>query len=144
MVTLQWLPQKDTAKVVGCTAATISIWKRDEAFEVWVAEGLRVARLPIIEAAKTAIALRTIAGNPKFGELLLAMLGYDGFAGDGLVGGGNATPGAPAAAAVAQVTFIGLPMPPTPAEAAAGRPPQGSNVIYRPVLPPAPPPPGGK
>lgn len=124
---MEWVSQAETAKRCSIRQPmTISMWKRDPRFEEWVAEGLRIARIPVIEAAKLAIALRTIQGNARFGALLLQQLGYDGFAGDeaSMVQAAGAQ-----ATATASVVFVGLPQPPSPQEAEARRPPNGSNLI---------------
>lgn len=131
----QWLTQAATAARVHVGAPTVSIWNRSEAFRVWFAAQVREAREPLVEAAKAAICVRTIQGNSKFGALFLQMLGYDG--GGPLDPLFPNAPHAPAGAvAQASVTFIGLPMPPTPAQAAAVNPPPGSAEVYRPTLPP--------
>lgn len=134
----QIVPQKETAKRIGCTPTSISIWNRDDRFREAARKILDAHNEPLIPLLQRALLIRGIAGSIKHAELVLRSRGLlDGEPG---VGAG----GEPRAAAVASVTFIGLPQPLTSAGAAALRPPQGSSVVYRPVMPPALPAPGGK
>ena len=103
---------------------------------------MQKAREPLIEHAKTSIVLRTIQGNPKYAFLFAQMYGLSD-TGDPHGMAPNAVPGQPAGAvANASVVFVGLPQPPSPAQAEAMRPPVGSNVII--PAPPLPPSPSGK
>lgn len=115
---------------------TISMWKRDPRFQPWLAEGLREARDPLVEAAKNAICLKVLQGNSKFMEGFLVMQGYLG-------AGAVPEPGAPAnvnqGVQIGQVSFHHVPVPLTGLQAAARQPPPGSNVITpAPLLAPMP------
>ena len=100
-----------------------------------MAAAIADARVPVIEAAKTAIALRTIQGSPKFAELLLELCGlrdYDLQPSETPTNSNNGVQ-------VGSVTFVNVPIPPTPQQAEALRPPPGSNSITpAPALPAMP------
>lgn len=80
----------------------------------------------MLEAALLAICQRAIQGSSKHGDLVLRLLELE--AGDlqesrdGVQPAGNPT-------VQVGVTFVGLPPPPTPAQAEAMRPPPGSAMV---------------
>lgn len=132
----QLLADTETAKKLRISRQTVSGWYRDASFRSRVSKILREENNDIWDhLVDRAVARRAIMGRPKDVEANLRRRGLwnDGPFQDVLPGD------AAGAAAVANVTFIGLPEPPSPQEVRARNPPQGANwVIPAPALPPKP------
>lgn len=127
----QWLSQQQTAARIHIRPTTISIWKRDPRFRRWYAEEVSAARDPLVEHAKTAIAVKTLQGHPKFAELFVAMHGLEALPVDPSMP--NARPSAlgGASAPAVSVTFVGIPPAPSAEERARLVPKPGESKILR-------------
>jgi hypothetical protein len=132
----QILLQKDSAKRAGTSEFQVARWNRDNRWREAVTKILYAHNDPLVPLLQRALLIRGISGSIRHAELALRTRGLID------VEPGTGPGGVPQAAAIASVTFVGLPEPLSASQAAALRPPQGSTIVYRPVLPPAAP--GGK
>lgn len=127
------LTQAETAKRIGCTAATVSIWNRDLTFCVEVSRILNTQNDPLVPLLQRALFIKGIQGQKWAAELALRTRGLldneplpAGMVGTAAGPGGGAT-------AIAQVSIVGIVGLPTREAAAA----IGANTIH---VPPAAPP----
>lgn len=122
---------------IGIDRTTAWRWHQQENFlkaKAKVMEGMIAARVPVVDFAIQQGALQ---GNAKSVEAYLRMTGRwnDG----GPLELGMPSAGAPTSTTtnngvqIGHVTFVGLPAPPTPQQAAALNPPMNANYVLQPA-----------
>lgn len=104
----------------------MSIWRRDRKWLKAYALAVRAVHDPEIELAHLACIKRAQMGSPIHYQMMLRALGrWD------QVPAEPGDDGRAGVSAVASVTFVGLPTPPSAAERARTVPPAGSAMILR-------------
>lgn len=118
-----WPTQKEITVALRIREATVSEWNKQPRFHQ-ATTLMRRAQQPALDAAliRSATIRGIKTGNAKIIEACFRRMGLWNAGGED---GAPAT-SASGAAAVASVTFVNLPQPPTKASAAAHLPPQGA------------------